>query len=255
MCDNSTAVAYINAMGGTHSVKCNTTTRKIWQWCIRRGIWLTCRFLPGKSNTKADRLSRRFNTNTEWMWDPSIFQSITSIWGVPDIDLFASSLNKQTALYGSWKPDINAAVVDAFSVTWTDYFCYAFPPFSMILRCLQKIKQERATGILIVPNWPTQAWFTMLLNMTTDTPRRLPTTETLLFLPGVLRRSPHPLGSKLQLLACHLSGRPLKPKGSQIKQSILFHPPGEEVPIGSMPRIKDAGLPLQHLRNVCFPRL
>ncbi|KAJ8047786.1 hypothetical protein HOLleu_06879 [Holothuria leucospilota] len=165
MCDNSTAVSYINAMGRTHSVKCNNITKKIWLWCIQRDIWLTCRFLPGKTNTKADSLSRRFNSNTEWMLDPSVFQKITAIWGEPDIDLFASSLNHGVTISEVVTPCLNKQPSFAFSVTWTDYFFYAFPPFSMIHRCLHKIQKERATGILIAPKWPTQAWLTMLLNM------------------------------------------------------------------------------------------
>ena len=37
-----------------------------------------------------------------------------------------------------------------------NYKFYAFPPFSLLPRCLKKIKQDHATGIIIVPLWPTQ---------------------------------------------------------------------------------------------------
>lgn len=240
-------------MGGTRSVKCNNITKKIWLWCIQWDIWLTCRFLPGKTNTKADSLSRRFNSNTEWMLDPSVFQKITAIWGEPDIDLFASSLNKQVTLYGSWKPDVNAAIVDAFSVIWTDYFFYAFPPFSMIHRCLHKIQKERAIGILTAPNWPTQAWFTMLLHMTMDMPWRLPQTETLLFLPGNLEEVSHPLGNELQLTACRLSGQPSAGKGCHPQPLTLSHPRGEPALKNSMPLIKNGGSTLRNPNTVRFP--
>lgn len=36
--DNTTAVAYINAMGGTKSLDCNTMARTIWNWCIELDI-------------------------------------------------------------------------------------------------------------------------------------------------------------------------------------------------------------------------
>ncbi|GFN87753.1 hypothetical protein PoB_001425900 [Plakobranchus ocellatus] len=36
--DNTTAVAYINNMGGTHSAACNAITRQILLWCKARGI-------------------------------------------------------------------------------------------------------------------------------------------------------------------------------------------------------------------------
>ena len=71
---------------------------------------------------------------------PDIFQKITVIWGKPSIDLFASRLNQQVSCYVSWKPDPGAAFIDAFSITWDKQFFYAFPPFSLIARCLQKIQ-------------------------------------------------------------------------------------------------------------------
>ena len=64
--DNTTAVSYINAMGGTHSLECNKIAREIWTWCIQRNIWATAISLPGKENVDADRESRTFNDNTEW---------------------------------------------------------------------------------------------------------------------------------------------------------------------------------------------
>lgn len=71
MCDNSTAVSYINEMGGTHSVECNKVAKTIWLWCIKKKIWLSSCFVPGKRNIKADTLSRKFNRNTEWMLEAS----------------------------------------------------------------------------------------------------------------------------------------------------------------------------------------
>lgn len=81
-----------------------------------------------------------------------LFLSITQLWGTPDIDLFASQLNAQLTCYVSWKPDPGASYTDAFTIPWTHYFFYAFPPFSIILRCVQKIEQEEAEGMLVVPN-------------------------------------------------------------------------------------------------------
>ena len=48
MIDNTTAVTYINNMGGSHSAVCNSLAREIWFWCID-GIYglvlLTCQAL------------------------------------------------------------------------------------------------------------------------------------------------------------------------------------------------------------------
>lgn len=53
-----------------------------------------------------------------------------------------------------------------------------FPPFSIILRCVQKMEQEEAEGMLMVPNWPTQPWYTKLMQMITDYPPLLPVQRT-----------------------------------------------------------------------------
>ncbi|XP_058973292.2 uncharacterized protein [Pocillopora verrucosa] len=113
--DNSTTVNYINAMGGVHSRECHTIAKDIWQWCIEKQIWLTAAHIPGTKNVEADRESRVFSDNKEWMIRSDIFQQITDIWGEPSIDLFASRLNHQVPCYVSWKPDPGAAFIDAFS--------------------------------------------------------------------------------------------------------------------------------------------
>ena len=83
---------------------------------------------------------------------------IVALFGQPDIDLFASTLNAQMETCVSWKPHPMAKFVDAFTVDWSQFFFYAFPPFCLISRCVQKIIQDRATGILITPKWATQPY-------------------------------------------------------------------------------------------------
>ena len=39
--DNTTALAYINNMGGSKSKERNQLAVQIWEWCISRNIWLT----------------------------------------------------------------------------------------------------------------------------------------------------------------------------------------------------------------------
>ena len=61
----------------------------------------------------------------------------------PNIDLFASRLNRQFANYVSYRPDHQALSIDAFSLTWADKMFYAFPPFSVIGNVQKKIKEDR----------------------------------------------------------------------------------------------------------------
>ena len=171
--DNTTTVAYINAMGGVKSQGCNEMAQQIWDWCIQRDIWLSACHIPGVQNSEADTESRKFNESTEWSLDSVVFDSILALWGPFQIDLFASRLNFKVANYVSWKPDPGATFINAFLMNWQHHYFYAFPPFSLISTCLQKIEQDQASGVLLVPVWKTQPWFTILLHLLIDKPRLL----------------------------------------------------------------------------------
>ncbi|CAK1604429.1 unnamed protein product [Parnassius mnemosyne] len=164
-CDNTTAISYINRMGGIKYAHLNKITRDIWQWCEQRRIWLYTSYINSKDNKEADQESRNKNADTELEISKTTFQNITDILGKPDIDLFASRANAKCKMYASWKPDPDSFTVDAFTISWTPYFFYAFPPFTLILKCLRKIKTDRAEGILVFPYWPSQPWFPVLRAM------------------------------------------------------------------------------------------
>lgn len=202
--DNTTAVAYINHMGGTKSPPCNSLAKSIWQWCNCRNIWITAVHLPGIDNVEADSLSRNFNDRTEWMLNKGEFKKIVAKFGIPEIDLFASRLNNQVPRYISWQPDPNAEGTDAFHFDWGKFKFYAFPPFCLIGRCIQKIIQDKAKGIIVVPNWPTQPWFPLLYKLVADEPLLIKRYESLMVQPVTLL--PHPLHDRIDLLACRVYG-------------------------------------------------
>lgn len=204
--DNMTAVAYIRNMGGTHSIKCNEVARDIWEWAISRNNWLLPCYIPGILNVEADFASRVFDDTTEWMLHKKVFQDITSVFGIPDIDLFASNMNHQLERYVSWSPDCKAVAVDAFSMFWGDEFIYCFSPFSILSEVMSKIQQEEAKALVIVPYWPTQTWFPQMTHMLINNPLLLPRMKRLLTLPFDPSKT-HPLGSKMQMMACLLSGK------------------------------------------------
>ena len=240
MVDNTTAIAYINNMGGK-TAKCNEITKELWTWCIQHDIWITAVHIPGKENIVADRESRESRRDTEWKLDNKIFQNIVTSWPMPSIDLFASRLNYQIKPFVSWKPDPDALAVDAFSLKWDLYNnFYAFPPFSLINRVLQKIEQDRCYGIVIVPLWKTQVWFPRLLRMLIDSPIILPNNKTMLTLPSGQQKV-HPLHKKLTLLACKLSGVPSQPEEFRAKLPKLLPNHGEKVLNSNMQSISKNG--------------
>ena len=91
------------------------------------------------------------------MIDPQVLKhALTKLAFTPEIDLFASRVNKQFPLYASYKPDPKALAIDAFTMQWTNLKLYAFPPFSVIPLVLNRICRDKAQGIVVIPDWTTQ---------------------------------------------------------------------------------------------------
>ena len=204
--DNTTAVCSINNMGTCHSVPNNKLVVQIWSWCINNNVWLSAVYIPGKQNIAADRESRVSRRETEWSLNKDIFKANTSTLGfVPNIYLFASRLNYQVKPYVAYTSDPGAYAIDAFCLSWRTLQFYAFPPFCLIQRVLEKVKEEQATGLIVVPYWATQAWWPSLMNVLIQKLLLLPRMKKTL----ILHTEPetvHPLFNKLQLICCHLSG-------------------------------------------------
>lgn len=197
--DNTTAVQVINKMGSSRSVECNNECFNIWKEAIRKGIDISASFIPGKKNDEADKESRRKESSSEWKLNPRDFEKVMKYFGVkPDIDLFASRLNYQIKPFVSFRPDPESLHVNSFLIAWSKYTIYAFPPFNQICKTLLKIHMEKAKGVIIVPDWPNQIWYTRLKQMAKDM-ILLPHRKDLLLLPSTLE--PHPLHKCLSLLA------------------------------------------------------
>ena len=192
--DNTTAVAYLNHQGGTKSVQLSAIATEIWCWHLERNIHLSVVHIPGLKNLFADPLSRLKNLLMGWMLNRAVFHQIVAIYGLPDINLFASALNHQVKRYVSWIEDPRAQAIGAFSISWGgggDQLVYAFPPFSLIQRCLQKVIQDRAQVLLVVPVWRSRPWYPILLDLLTNQPCLLPVDPLLVHLPW--ESLPHPL--------------------------------------------------------------
>ena len=103
--DNTTTVAYINHKGGIKSQICNKIATEIWNWAQEYSIWLSAAHIPGVDNIETDKKSRIFSYSSEWMISDLDFNKITQIFGTPDIDMFATRLNRRVQKYVSWKPE------------------------------------------------------------------------------------------------------------------------------------------------------
>lgn len=216
--DNTTAIAYINRFGGVQHNHLNEVTRQIWQWCEQKKLFIFASYIKSKDNTEADLESRHFNIDTEWDLSSKAFKKISKCFGNPQIDLFATRLNAKCKTYISWKRDPNAFDIDAFTINWQPFFFYAFPPFSLILKCLRKIINDEATGIMVVPYWPSQPWYPLFLSLSQSQLIYFDPSSSLLLSPF---RTPHPLWKRLILVSSLLSSKCIQDNQYPLTQSKL----------------------------------
>ena len=140
-----------------------------------------------------------------WKLRENTFNNICSQLSTsPKIDLFATRLNTQLSTFVSYRPDPKCIAVNAFLLDWSNLDFYAFPPFVCLNRVLQKIYQDKAKGIVIAPDLPSQPFYPRLIAMSVKTISIAPR-ETNLYLPNQLAVK-HPLGKTLQILACLVDG-------------------------------------------------
>lgn len=205
--DNTCAIHYINNQGGVNEAL-DVLTKKIWEWCIAREIHIHASHIPGRKNTIADFNSRNFKDTTEWCLKQDIFRNhIVNTFGIPDVDLFASRNNFKVAQYISWKPEPGSIAVDAFSQNWGKFrLCYAFPPFALVGKVINKAIRDQADLLLVAPSWRTQYWFPMLMKHANQNILKLPRKADSIFLPHKVQAT-HPIWSKLQLHCFRITGK------------------------------------------------
>jgi len=223
--DNVTAIKYVNDMGGMTCKIMDNLAKKIWNWCIERHIFVSAIHIAGVDNVDADYYSRNFSDSSEWMLKKQIYDRICKQFFAPSIDLFASRLNKQIDVFVSWFPEPGAVFADAFHMSWHTVIPYIFPPFSLMGKIINKLKQDEVErAILVFPLWRSQYWFPSLMEIISDFPVRLPRHRDLL----VLAHSGevHPLSPNL--VAASVSGRPCVVREFQQRLQPSSSLPGEK---------------------------
>ena len=62
-------------------------------------LHISAAHILGKEHFEADKNSRKFQDATEWQLNPKIYKAVCDTFGTPEIDLFASRINRQTVKY------------------------------------------------------------------------------------------------------------------------------------------------------------
>ena len=176
-CDNTTAVSCIVKKGSSDKIR-NAITKKIFHFIREVQANIYCVHISGVDNGVADKLSRTEFRNSRTEWSLSS-ETMNFIWNnlefQPNIDLFASHLNYKIKPYCSFRPDPFCMRVDAFTLNWREWNPFAYPPFSLLNRCLSKLDVDDVKNIaMIVPIWPTAPFFGNLIRHLKRPPVLLP---------------------------------------------------------------------------------
>ena len=256
MTDNITTMTCINKMGTSHSLACNKETKKIWQLCAKKNIWISAAYITSKENMIADYESRNVNLDMEWMINKELLKVALEILNFkPNYDLFASRNNHQYKLYASFKEDPGADRVDSFNMYWGDKKMYAFPPFCIIPRVIQKIRRDKATGVLVVPFWKNQIWYSEIGKMLVERPVLISARKNLLQLPAHPEKT-HKMEKSLRLLCCKISGKDTKIKEFQKCLPAYLQLPGDKEQSETMTVILKNGNDMQIRKtSILFHRL
>ena len=167
--DNTTALSYLRRAGGTTSAELSQKAEELLIWAHHQGLTLSVSFVPGRLNVLADQLSRPDQIlPTEWTISLPVLRRIWTLWGTPDIDLFATSFNKRLPRYVSPILDHAAEARNAFAIPWTGLRAYAYPPISLIPLVLEKAARERPNLVLVAPWWEARSWFPQLVELADD---------------------------------------------------------------------------------------
>ena len=212
MSDNATVVSYLTKQGGTVSLPMYRLAKEVLLLARDTRIFLRAKHIPGERNALADLLSRRDKVvHTEWTLVQTVVDSLCITWNKPNVDLFATCLNNSLPVFVSPMADPLAVEVDAMSISWKGMYAYAFPPFVMLGRVIEKILIDHPCElILIAPKWPNQSWYARLLELLVDFPLVLPLRKDLLTQPHNHLR--HQSLQAVRLHAWRLSSDPSKRK-------------------------------------------
>ena len=173
--DNSSVVSYINKQGGCGCSQLCDIAVEVWEFCVRRNIFISASHLPGASNVRADKLSRAEHCDHSYYLRQDVFDALESRLEFPlTVDCFASRLNHKLPKFVSHYFDPLSFWENSFTLTWTDNV-YLFPPYPIIQRVIKKfMDDETGRGLLICPYWPTQPWYPSLLSLLIAPPILLP---------------------------------------------------------------------------------
>ena len=157
--DNNTAKAYLCNQGDTVSHFLSRLACQILSLTDKHGITLILAYIPTHLNVEADYLSCDWLL-LEWHLLHQVAQAAFHLWGLPEVDLLASSHSTQCQHYFTLEPPLplGALGLNAFSHPWTFQISCVFPPMALVPLVLSKFLAEHVNSqlrhlLLVAPCW------------------------------------------------------------------------------------------------------
>jgi hypothetical protein len=129
---------------------------------------------------------------------------MVSLWGTPQIDLFASRQSAQFQRFMSWRAADQPEAVDALSMVWDFSLAFLFPPIPLLSRVVRKLEVSRGVFLLVTPHWEAQTWFASLQALPVMEVRRLPFHDALVV--DLVTGEPPPSLDRLFLVVWRIRG-------------------------------------------------
>lgn len=179
--DATASVAYLAKWGGPSAVM-TRIVRRVWALCAAWDIRVVQ--VSHISGTRmitvgVDSLSRPYKfarggemDRDDWRMRDEAFgwlQGMARAWlgRSMEVDRMASRANTRLPRFNSVSSvDPAAEGFSAFAEDWSvGGLSYVFPPFALIPRVLQHVRECRALAVVVVPEWPSQAWWREMVSM------------------------------------------------------------------------------------------
>lgn len=159
---NAATVAYLNKQEESRNPSLQLVSQTIFWLAELNLLSISAVHVKGTNNQMEDFLSRHHVKGGEWFLPPGGFNLDRGVLGTPDIDLFASRVNRKVSYFCS------------LSIPWQFRLAYAFTPICLLPAVLQKFRVKSTSVILVDLFWPKRQCFAVLQSLLAQPPLMLP---------------------------------------------------------------------------------
>jgi hypothetical protein len=90
---------------------------------------------------------------------PDWLEYVRGKYGGWDVDRFAATHNAVAQRFNALFDSVAAEAVDAMGQDWSEGVSFILPDFFKVDKIMDKIEQDNAEAVLIVPVWPHKNWW------------------------------------------------------------------------------------------------